>query len=679
MRRAFLIPLLCLMLLPLLSPAALAEEAYAGYTTSAWGDPVPAPAGYRVRAVVDGPMMGAGRLSEPQDLFYDKIRGELWVADTGNARVLVLDRQLRLLREYSAAGEAAFVTPTGVFVRDKGLVYIADEGAGAVLCMDAAGALQRKYERPVSELYEDTTPFKPQKVVVDSAGRVYVLSSGVYQGLLCYYEDGSFLNYFGASHVDVTAKVLLQKLWRAVMTREQRSATESFVPIEYANITIDEEDMIYAVVTVSETAGARSLVKLNPMGINILPPVSFSGQVALVDALPEMNSLYTALDRITRRVVQLGVDTRGVVLNFGGWGDQDGLFKDPVSMAAVDDEILVLDRETGAISVFAPTAFGRAIHDATALYGQGLYIQSIPPWQEVLRLDSNYAMAYRGLGKAYYQLEDYELAMANFRLANDKQGYSDAQKELSLILVRRHMGLIFGSVAAFSLLLSLIGRARKKRRKPLEASAGRFLRPLRLPWHLMAHPYDGFDAVKDAGAGSVKVGAGIVGLLFLASIISYVGTGFAFNYNRLEKLNVFLLLAGTAGTFLLAYIANLAVSSLMDDCEGRARELFIVLSHALLPAILAQLAAALFSNFVNLEMQVFLQMLQSLGLLWSLTLLGVGQYQINRLTVKRTLLNLLLSVLVMLVILVLMVLLYSLIQQISVFFTTLYNEIMFRV
>jgi DNA-binding beta-propeller fold protein YncE len=679
MKRLCILLILCVIFVSVSVSCAFSEEAYLGYTTSAWGDPVPAPAGYRMSRVINGNEIGAGRLNKPQDLFYDSIRGELWLADTGNARILVLDGNLNLLREYGTAGDVGFSTPTGVFVRDNGLIYVADEGAGSVLCMDRDGGLVRKYERPVSKLYEDTTPFKPQKVVVDSAGRVYVLSSGVYQGLLCYYEDGSFLNYFGASHVDVTAKVVLQKLWRSVMTREQREATESFVPIEYANITIDSEDMIYAVVTVSETAGARSLAKLNPMGINILPPVSFSGQVALVDALPEKNSLYTALDRITRRVIQFGTDTGGVVLNFGGWGDQDGLFKAPVSMESVNDDILVLDSETGAVTVFELTAFGRAIHEATALYGQGLYLQSVAPWQEVLRLDNNYAMAYRGLGKAYYQMEDYQKAMDNFRLANDKQGYSDAFREHSLLLVRHYMGFILGGIAFLFITQKLISRTQKKKRLTAEARKARALHPFRLPWYLMAHPYEGFEEVKSAGAGSMAAGIGIVGLLFLTSVISYVGTGFAFNYNRLDRLNVFLLLGGTAGSFLLAYISNLAVSSLMADCEGKPRELFIVLSHALLPVILVQLASALASNFVTLEMQVFLQMLLALGILWSMVLLFTGQYQINRITVRQTLFNLLLSVLVLLVIVVLIVLLYSLYQQISVFFTTLYNEIMFRI
>ena len=165
----------------------------------------------------------------------------------------------------------------------------------------------------------------------------------------------------------------------------------------------------------------------------------------------------------------------------------------------------------------------------------------------------------------------------------------------------------------------------------------------------------------------------------MTAVISFVGTGFIFNHNRLERLNIFLLLGVTLGGFLLFFIANLAVCSLMNDCEGKTRELFIVTSHALLPAILARLAVVVVSNFVNLQMGVFLNMLSTVGVMWSVILLFMGQMQVNRISVKRTLLNLLLSVLVLVIIVVLLVLLYSLYQQINVFFTTLYNEIMFRI
>lgn len=670
---AFLFAALVMMAL---LPARAVEAPYAGYTSNAYGEPVPAPVGYQPTWLYDGHDLGTGPLNKPQELFYDKARKELYIADTGASRVVVVDHALAFVREYTMAGEVPLVSPTGIFVTAKGEIFIADEGAGSVLCMSLDGELLRRYDRPQSELYGDDTPYRPQKVVVDSAGRVYVLSAGVYQGLLCFYEDGSFLNFFGASHVDVTAKMVLQKLWRSVMTREQREATESFVPIEYANITIDEEDMVYAVVTVSETASSRAIVKLNPMGINILPVFTFGSTFALADALSEHNSLLTVLDKNSRRVLQFGEHTNGIVLHFGGFGNQLGLFRTPVSMEDMEGDILILDSETGAITRFVKTEFGRAIHQATAQYGQGLYTESIALWERVLEMNNNFAMAHRGLGRAYFQLEDYEKAMASFKLANDKEGYSMAFKEQSLIWIRGNIAWFFLG----ALLVFVLFQVRKrKKRKDWAAGITRENRNRFFPIRAMFHPYAAFDEVKSDGAGSARTGLLLVFLFFVSAVITYVGTGFIFNANRLERLNVLLVFAGTVGGFVLVYGANLAVSSLMDDCEGKPPELFIVLSHSLLPVIITQVAAALASNFVSQEVGIFLQMLRTIGVLWAVIMFFTGQFQVNRLTFKRTLLNLFLTVVTLVIILVLMILLYSLLQQIWVFVVTLYNEIMFRI
>ena len=52
----------------------------------------------------------------------------------------------------------------------------------------------------------------------------------------------------------------------------------------------------------------------------------------------------------------------------------------------------------------------------------------------MIRRNANYLAAYTGLGKAYYQMEDYDTAMYYYRLAGDKEGYSLAYKEASLLL-----------------------------------------------------------------------------------------------------------------------------------------------------------------------------------------------------------------------------------------------------
>ena len=674
MAKRVLTLLLCLLLLSVALFSAGAEEApYSGYTYNRYGQSVPSPIGYRVKTVRSAAAMGLKNLSQPQDLIYDAKRGELYIADTGNARVIVLDSGYRFLREYNTFGSVSLIRPKGVFVDLGGDVYIADEELGAVVRLNREGSLIRLYTRPQSDLYEAATPYKPQKVVADSAGRVYVLSQGVYQGLVCFYGDGTFMNFYGSSHVTVTAKVILQKIWRMFLTRAQREGLESFIPIEYGNIAIDEEDMIYAVVVAGEQGENRPIAKLNPMGIDIIQRMALRS-TSFADVLPEKEGIYTALDKTTRVISQF-TETSGTLLTFGGYGTQDGLFQDPVAMERVGEDILVLDAQTGAITVFEPTAFGRAIHEASILYNDGRYLESTQPWLDVLKMDNNFNMAYYGLGKAYFQLEEYEKAMDYFRRGNYKDGYSEAFKERSLQIIREHMGLILFSLVLLFAMIRGWGLY-KKRRKTVKKKRRDGL--IRAPIYCMAHPYQGFEGVKYAGIGSVYSGVAVLLAFFGATVFEYLQTGFAFNINRLDLFNVQLLFVGSVGSFMLVYVSNLAVSSLMGDCEGKKHELFIAFSYALVPAVLGMILRTAVSNFVTLDMKVFLDFLSITTIGWSAVLLVMGIYHVNQLTLKKTLLNLLLTALAVVIVLVLMVLAYSLFQQIWVFITTLYHEIMFR-
>jgi len=141
---------------------------------------------------------------------------------------------------------------------------------------------------------------------------------------------------------------------------------------------------------------------------------------------------------------------------FGGIGDQVGLFQRAVSIAAVEDRLYVLDADKDTITEFTLTDFGTLVRDAIALYDAGLYQESIEPWLKVIRYNSNYLLAYTGLGKAYYQLKDYDSAMYYFRLANDRANYSLAFREASLLQMRASFGpIVLGTVGLIAAVLIL--------------------------------------------------------------------------------------------------------------------------------------------------------------------------------------------------------------------------------
>ena len=73
-------------------------------------------------------------LSQPEDIFIHG--GEIYTADTGNARILITSIQTGESREIT---DDAMVSPSGLFVTDNGDIYVADRGATAVFVFTAAG------------------------------------------------------------------------------------------------------------------------------------------------------------------------------------------------------------------------------------------------------------------------------------------------------------------------------------------------------------------------------------------------------------------------------------------------------------------------------------------------------------------------------------------------------------
>jgi len=59
----------------------------------------------------------------------------------------------------------------------------------------------------------------------------------------------------------------------------------------------------------------------------------------------------------------------------------------------------VIISSTNLINVFKPTEFTRLVHKAIELYEDGFFQDSAEIWEEVSRLNANYVMAHRGMGR----------------------------------------------------------------------------------------------------------------------------------------------------------------------------------------------------------------------------------------------------------------------------------------
>ncbi len=80
------------------------------------------------------------------------------------------------------------------------------------------------------------------------------------------------------------------------------------------------------------------------------------------------------------------------------------------------------------------------------MYVDGKYEEAKAIWEEVIDLNSNYDIAYHAIGKALHNSEQYEEAMAYFKLANARDDYSAAFRDYRVEFVRENFSWFFGGV-----------------------------------------------------------------------------------------------------------------------------------------------------------------------------------------------------------------------------------------
>jgi DNA-binding beta-propeller fold protein YncE len=425
------------------------------YTNSYNGKPSPSPDPYEISLVITGQKLGCGNFNSPLDLFISD-NNEIYIVDTGNNRIVVLDEKLNYLREYKSAGKHRFNAPQGIFVTTDGKIYVADTENSQIVVMNQAGDLLKTIGRPDNEIY--TSVFKPSKVVVDNIGKIHAISLYVNQGIIEFSEEGEFEGFLAAGKVNPNP---LELFWKNVSTVAQRDRMVEFVPIEYNNITIDSDGFLYATMAaindtvvigeIKSKGGSESgalVRRLNMMGEDILrrrgffPPVgdvditdiklntfaAYKGISSLVDVSYGDNNTYSVLDNNRKKIFTY--DAEGNLLYaFAGPDISVGGFAIPISLVNLKEKIYVLDKGTGALTLFEATEYAQNIAKALNYFDNGKYADSTKAWENVLNKNANFSLAYVGIGKSLYKNKRYKEAMDYFRKGHNKSLYSLAYNE----------------------------------------------------------------------------------------------------------------------------------------------------------------------------------------------------------------------------------------------------------
>lgn len=205
-----------------------------------------------------------------------------------------------------------------------------------------------------------------------------------------------------------------------------------------------------------------------------------------------------------------------------------------------------------------------------------------------------------------------------------------------------------------------------------------FLHRLRFVFYTSIHPFKGNWELKHEGEGSLITATVIYTLLVLTTIFRRQYTGYLFNYNILEDLNIYLTAFSVLVPIVLWCVSNWCLTTLMDG-KGGMKDIYTYTAYAFMPMVLINVILIIISHLIVLDEASLYYFFDSLSTLWSGALVILGTMVVHEYSMKKTLLSCLLIIVGMGIMIFIALLFFNVIQQMYGFVYVIYNEIALRI
>ena len=431
--------------------------------------------------------------------------------------------------------------------------------------------------------------------------------------------------------------------------------------------------------------------------------------------------------------------------------DEDG---NPIQ----EEVLLVLDTVSKSIILFQTTEFGEAVNKATELYQNGIVQDEYlldengeivldsegnpiikqygaeTYWQQVVKMNTNYELAYLGIGKALLRRGEYKEAMDYFELAHSATYYSKAYSEYRDAILSKNFSWIMTAVILVVVLWIVLSYRKYLKKKNLALAAatamneekaailsGRitalhrenqdeekmndsedddlneetqdvkkfswlkiwnsikyfFKETVGYPLYILTHPIQGFTDFKIEKKGKMWISIVILLMYVLMEILAYQYEGIITNTNNPQKFNsIQILIYGVLPPIILA-VTNWSVTTLLDG-KGKMKEIFMMICYSLFPVTVFGFLNIILSNVMTLDEAQFITLINIIG--WVLTgiMAFMGLVVIHEYGVGKTIWSIILTIVATLIIAFIALLVFDLVQQMYGFVYSLYKEITTR-
>lgn len=595
----------------------------------------------------DKTVTGLG-LSSPEDLFIDE-DNMLYIADTGNKRVIKYDIHGGKVAGILENGE--LTGPRGVYVTENGDIYVADTGAKAVLIFDKDFNLLNKLTRPDAPIFADTN-YEPKRVAVDGGGNVYLIGEGVYNGVIQLAKTGEFLGYFAVNDADLTFSQRLQQL---LFTRAQLANLVDINPTVFSNVFVDRNGIVYTATSGSHRNGMK---KHSTNGGNMFKTDVWSFD-DLTDVYVDGDGLIYACS--ASGYINIYSKNGEEIFEFGSYVttvDIAGLFTSLPSIAVdMDGNIWAVDGAKGYLQSFRPTEYAQTVYTAMNLYEEGRYEEAMEKWNEVLRLNQMSVLAHNGVGKAYLHAEDYEASLEHFKVANNKEYYSQSFWEVRNTWIQKWMGLVLGLFIGLLVIKAVVkaydkrhgGRlAQAKQKVRAKAQTIPIWKDILYALKTPRHPMDCYYEIRRHRQGSVAAAAVIYALFFMDFMAFKTVKGFIYQTVKVENMDIGSIVLGFFVLLSLFIICNYLVTSI-NDGDGTFRQIFMIPAYGLMPAMISLLAVTCVSYVLTYNESFLLTLALLIGVVWSIVTIFIGLQTVHDYTFGETVKSIILTVVFMII------------------------------
>ncbi|MBO5203445.1 MAG: YIP1 family protein [Clostridia bacterium] len=695
-----------------------ASAPYQTYTYSINGLALYSPDAYTPAKSVDSAYMGLDvAISNPSDIEVDD-EMNVYIADTDNNRIVVLDRYYKLkfiisnfvndqgVPDNLSAPQGVFITSDKVVGTEKveGKIYVCDTNANRILTFDRDGNFLSVIPQPESELFDEGAVYKPVAVAVDPYDRLYVVSSTTYQGIIVMTDTGAFTGFIGAQKVTISA---WDQIWRRFQTDEQRALSQSYVSTEFNNVTISG-DFIYVTTSSIDDSKVQSSLKsksgdyapvkmLNAAGEEIMRRNGFfapsgeiditktkvsdtiSGVSVIVDAAVGPEKTWSIIDQKRSKVFTYDFDGN-LLFAFGDTGRQLGNIssKGLAGVVYQGDNMLLLDKTAKSFTVYERTEYGDILINALKNQNERRYDKAIDDWMEILKRNSNFDTAYIGIGNALYRSNQLEEALEYYEAAYDTSNYSVAYKDLRKEWLSKFILLIPVFVIVVCFACSKFLKYAKKVNKRVATSGEKktYGQELIYVFHLIFHPFDGFWDLKHEKRGSFRAAITILGMTIVAFYYQAIGQGYLLNPQGAYS-SLFAVILSVCAPLALWVIANWCLTTLFDG-EGSFKDIFIATCYSLMPMVLILIPCTIASNFLVTEELDILSVITTFAFIWTGILIFFGMMITHDYSMGKNVLTSLGTILGMVCIMFIALLFSTLLGKLVSFVTNIVTELQFR-